>query len=256
MAVMASANNSVIRKQLESVVQSIQWTYAIFWQLSNQQGVLEWSEGYYNGDIKTRKTVQPMELSNEELCLQRTLQLRELYESLSAGESNQPARRPCAALSPEDLTDTEWYYLVCMSYTFAPGVGLPGRTLANGRLIWLCQANEADSKVFPRALLAKSASIQTVVCIPLADGVLEFGTTEVEREDPGLVQRTISFFFGVPQTDMFRAIYIQPTVLRQRRKGSSGHGHNNVLRQHCMPSSESDWSFYYYRLWTVPANFS
>lgn len=195
MAVMASANNSVIRKQLESVVQSIQWTYAIFWQLSNQQGVLEWSEGYYNGDIKTRKTVQPMELSNEELCLQRTLQLRELYESLSAGESNQPARRPCAALSPEDLTDTEWYYLVCMSYTFAPGVGLPGRTLANGRLIWLCQANEADSKVFPRALLAKSASIQTVVCIPLADGVLEFGTTEVEREDPGLVQRTISFFF-------------------------------------------------------------
>lgn len=199
MAVMASANNSVIRKQLESVVQSIQWTYAIFWQLSNQQGVLEWSEGYYNGDIKTRKTVQPMELSNEELCLQRTLQLRELYESLSAGESNQPARRPCAALSPEDLTDTEWYYLVCMSYTFAPGVGLPGRTLANGRLIWLCQANEADSKVFPRALLAKSASIQTVVCIPLADGVLEFGTTEVEREDPGLVQRTISFFLEYPK---------------------------------------------------------
>lgn len=196
---MASANSSAIRKQLESVVQSIQWTYSIFWQLSNQQGVLEWSDGYYNGDIKTRKTVQPMELSNEELCLQRTLQLRELYESLSAGESNQPARRPCAALSPEDLTDTEWYYLVCMSYTFAPGVGLPGRTLANGRLVWLCQANEADSKVFPRALLAKSASIQTVVCIPIADGVLEFGTTELEREDPGLVQRTISFFMEYPK---------------------------------------------------------
>lgn len=196
---MASANSSVIRKQLESVVQSIQWTYSIFWQLSNQQGVLEWSDGYYNGDIKTRKTVQPMELSNEELCLQRTLQLRELYESLSAGESNQPARRPCAALSPEDLTDTEWYYLVCMSYTFAPGVGLPGRTLANGRLVWLCQANEADSKVFPRALLAKSASIQTVVCIPLGDGVLELGTTELEREDPGLVQRTMSFFMEYPK---------------------------------------------------------
>lgn len=199
MAVMASANSSVIRKQLESVVQSIQWTYSIFWQLSNQQGVLEWSDGYYNGDIKTRKTVQPMELSNEELCLQRTLQLRELYESLSAGESNQPARRPCAALSPEDLTDTEWYYLVCMSYTFAPGVGLPGRTLANERLVWLCQANEADSKVFPRALLAKSASIQTVVCIPLGDGVLELGTTELEREDPGLVQRTMSFFMEYPK---------------------------------------------------------
>lgn len=95
--------------------------------------MLEWGEGYYNGDIKTRKTIQAGELSVDHLGLQRTEQLRELYESLSsAAESNPPQpnnninnnnKRPSAALSPEDLTDTEWYFLVCMSFIFNIGQG-------------------------------------------------------------------------------------------------------------------------------------
>lgn len=87
--------------------------------------VLEWGDGYYNGDIKTRKTIQAVELNSNQLGLQRSGQLRELYESLSAGESNPEAasKRPSAALSPEDLTDTEWYYLVCMSFVFKIGEG-------------------------------------------------------------------------------------------------------------------------------------
>ena len=87
--------------------------------------VLEWGAGYYNGDIKTRKTLQlqPLELSVDQMGLERSEQLRRLYESLSAGDSNQQSKRPSASLSPEDLTDTEWYYLVCMSFTFNPGQG-------------------------------------------------------------------------------------------------------------------------------------
>lgn len=85
--------------------------------------ILVWSDGYYNGAIKTRKTVQPMEVSAEEASLQRSQQLRELYDSLSAGESNQTVRRPSAALSPEDLTESEWFYLMCVSFSFPPGVG-------------------------------------------------------------------------------------------------------------------------------------
>lgn len=85
--------------------------------------VLVWGDGYYNGGIKTRKTVQPMEVSTEEAALQRSQQLRELYESLSTGETNLPTRRPCAALSPEDLTEAEWFYLMCISFSFPPAVG-------------------------------------------------------------------------------------------------------------------------------------
>lgn len=85
--------------------------------------VLVWSEGYYNGAIKTRKTVQPMEDGAEEAYMERSQQLRELYESLLAGEANPPARRPCAALLPEDLTESEWFYLMCISFSFPPGMG-------------------------------------------------------------------------------------------------------------------------------------
>ncbi|ONK67011.1 uncharacterized protein A4U43_C06F14580 [Asparagus officinalis] len=72
-----------------------------------------------------------MEFKADQLGLQRIEQLRDLYESLSAAENNQQTKRLSASLSPEDLTSTEWYYVVCMSFTFNPGQGLPGRALAN-----------------------------------------------------------------------------------------------------------------------------
>ncbi|KAL2485864.1 Transcription factor TT8 [Abeliophyllum distichum] len=168
---------------LQAAVQSVQWTYSIFWQLCPQQGILLWSDGYYNGAIKTRKTLQPTEDSGEEASLQRSQQLRELYDSLSAGETNHQERRPSAALSPEDLTESEWFYLICASFSFPPGVGLPGKAYSKGKHIWVTGADEVDSKVFSRAILAK-----TVVCIPVLDGVVELGTTERDKEDIGFVE--------------------------------------------------------------------
>ncbi|KAH7577525.1 hypothetical protein JRO89_XS01G0263000 [Xanthoceras sorbifolium] len=186
---MAAPPSSRLQSMLQEAVQSVQWTYSLFWQICPQQGILIWGDGYYNGAIKTRKTVQPMEVSAEEASLQRSQQLRELYESLSAGETNQPARRPCAALSPEDLTESEWFYLMCVSFSFPPGLGLPGKAYARRQHVWLTGANEVDSKTFSRAILAK-----TVLCIPLLDGVVELGTTERVQEDLGLVQQIKSFF--------------------------------------------------------------
>ncbi|KAA3468937.1 basic helix-loop-helix protein 062A [Gossypium australe] len=217
-----------LKKQLALAVRNIQWSYAIFWSISTREpGVLEWGDGYYNGDIKTRKTVQAVELNTDQLSLQRSEQLRQLYESLSAGESSPQAKRPSAALSPEDLTDTEWYYLVCMSFVFNIGQGLPGRTLSSGQPVWLCNAHCADSKVFGRSLLAKfklssyglrndnlvfvfmaqnsgnrlsqSASIQTVVCFPFSGGVVELGVTDLVLEDLSLIQRVKTLFLDDPQ---------------------------------------------------------
>ncbi|KAL0304731.1 UNVERIFIED_CONTAM: Transcription factor EGL1, partial [Sesamum angustifolium] len=73
------------------------------------------------------------EVNADQLGLQRSDQLRELYESLSLGETSPQAKRPTAALSPEDLTDAEWYFLVCMSFVFNVDQGLPGRTLAKNQ---------------------------------------------------------------------------------------------------------------------------
>ncbi|WOL00717.1 basic helix-loop-helix protein A-like [Canna indica] len=185
-----------LQQTLQAVVQSIQWTYSLFWQLCPQQGILVWGDGYYNGAIKTRKTVQPVEVSTEEAALQRSQQLRELYESLSTADANLPARRPCAALSPEDLTEAEWFYLMCISFSFPHGVGLPGKAFAKQRHIWLIRANEVDSKVFSRAILAK-----TVVCIPVMDGILELGNTEKVEEDIALIQHAKRFFMEYSNYD-------------------------------------------------------
>ncbi|KMZ56986.1 hypothetical protein ZOSMA_8G01330 [Zostera marina] len=186
-----------LQNQLQLVVQSIQWTYSVRWSFCNHQRLLVWRDGYYNGAIKTRKTVQPLEVSTEEASLQRSQQLRELYDSLSAGsEFYGSARRPCASLSPEDLNESEWFYLMCLSFSFPPTVGLPGKAFAEQRHVWLERANEADSNLFPRAILAKSAGMQTVVCIPFRDCVLEIGHTEKIEEDLGLIQHARSIFIN------------------------------------------------------------
>ncbi|KAG4118540.1 hypothetical protein ERO13_D11G022100v2 [Gossypium hirsutum] len=191
-----------LKQQLALAVRNIQWSYGIFWSISAKQpGVLEWGDGYYNGDIKTRKTVQSFEpKADDQLGLQRSEQLRELFESLSAGETSPHTKRPSVALSPEDLTATEWYYLVCMSFVFNIDQGLPGRTLSIGQPIWLCNAQYADSKVFSRSLVAKSASIQTVVCFPYAGGVIELGVTDLVSKDPGLIHRVKSLLLDAPET--------------------------------------------------------
>ncbi|XP_038682780.1 transcription factor BHLH42-like isoform X2 [Tripterygium wilfordii] len=191
---MAAPPNNKLQNMLQAAVKSVQWTYSLYWQICPQEGKLVWTEGYYNGAIKTRKTVQPMEVTAEEASLQRSQQLRELYDSLSAGETNPPARRPSASLSPEDLAESEWFYLMCVSFSFPPGVGLPGKAYARRQHVWLTGANEVDSKTFSRAILAKSARIQTVVCIPLLDGIVELGSTDKVQEDLAFVQHIKTFF--------------------------------------------------------------
>ncbi|XP_063938825.1 transcription factor BHLH42 isoform X5 [Daucus carota subsp. sativus] len=184
------------QNMLQAAVQAVNWTYSLFWQLSpEKQRVLVWGDGYYNGAIKTRKTVNSVEVSTEEASLERSQQLRELYDSLSTGDLNNPSRRP-AALSPEDLTESEWFYLMCVSFSFPLGVGLPGKAYVKRQHLWLKGANEASSKHFTRAILAKSAGVQTVVCIPLLDGVVELGTTDKVEEKIEFIEQVKSYFIN------------------------------------------------------------
>ncbi|RYR01149.1 hypothetical protein Ahy_B06g079992 [Arachis hypogaea] len=195
---------SRVQSMLQAAVQSLHWTYTIFWQLSPQQRVLRWSDGFYNGEIKIRRTVEAIEANksssnNEEASLQRSNQLRDLYDLLLSDRHGDhvfavdpPATpRPSTALSPEDLSESEWYYLMCVSFSFAPGVGLPGKAYARRQHVWLQGANETDTKTFSRAILAK-----TVVCIPMLDGVVEVGTIDKVKEDINVIKHVKSFFIG------------------------------------------------------------
>uniref|UniRef100_A0A0D9WWT1 BHLH domain-containing protein n=1 Tax=Leersia perrieri TaxID=77586 RepID=A0A0D9WWT1_9ORYZ len=218
---------------LQAVAKSLRWTYSLLWHICpHQGGALVWAEGHYNGAVKTRKTtVMP---SPEEdgggggehaAARHRSRQLRELYDWLAAaGETTATAsggggRRPSAALSPEDLTETEWFFLMSASYCFPSGVGLPGRAFAMRGHVWLTGANEVDSKVFLRAILAK-----TVVCIPVVDGVLEIGTTEKVKEDIGLIQYARSIFMDQ------HGIHMMPTLSEHSTSNPVTHIHQHPIQ--------------------------
>ncbi|CAA7017359.1 unnamed protein product [Microthlaspi erraticum] len=204
--------NSLLRKQLAVAVRSVQWSYAIFWSSSStQSGVLEWGEGCYNGDLKKRKKRHE---AHYKYGLQRSKQLRKLYLCMLEGDSSSTIRTTthdvddhsddddhnCNStnmmLSPDDLSDEEWYYLVSMSYVFSPSQCLPGRALAMGETIWLCNAQYAENKHFTRSLLAR-----TVVCFPYLGGVIELGVTELISEDDSLLQHIKSCLLETSKPD-------------------------------------------------------
>ncbi|CAA7399983.1 unnamed protein product [Spirodela intermedia] len=190
----SNSNPKTLHQRLQAVVLSIHWTYSLFWQFSPSRGVLSWADGCYNGVIKTRKTVQQTEEAGEPADenepLHRAQQLKDLYQSLLTEEEDlEPPRRSWATLSPEDLTESEWFFLMCISFSYPPGIGLPGRAFQTQGAVWLSGANGVDSKIFSRAILAK-----TVVCIPLSGGVLEIGTTDWVEEDPDLIQQVKNVF--------------------------------------------------------------
>lgn len=86
--------------------------------------VLVWGDGFYNGPIKTYKTVGDSKLSAKEFGFQRSQQLHDLYARLNAGEgTSHSPQHQSSALNPEDLTEAEWFYVVCMSSLFASGAG-------------------------------------------------------------------------------------------------------------------------------------
>ncbi|KFK42564.1 hypothetical protein AALP_AA1G011600 [Arabis alpina] len=188
-----ASRNIRLREQLAVAVRSLQWSYAIFWSPSLiQNGGLEWGEGYYNGETKRRKNKSYE--AESEYGVHRSKQLRNLYLCMLEGntthghDDDDNNTSGNVMLSPDDLSDEEWYYLVCMSYVFSPAQCLPGKALANGETIWLCNAQHSESKLFTRSLLARSASIQTVVCFPYLGGVIELGVTDLIAEDHNLVQ--------------------------------------------------------------------
>lgn len=128
-----------------------------------------WSSGNYNGAIKTRKTTQPAEVKAEEAASERSQQLMELYETLFAGESSMEARA-CTALSPEDLTDPEWFYVLCFTYSFEPPSGY-NSSLSVFKVFFSFQKDSTQSfLICPFHLLLEKTKI--VLCVKCESQIL------------------------------------------------------------------------------------
>jgi signal transduction histidine kinase/CheY-like chemotaxis protein/HPt (histidine-containing phosphotransfer) domain-containing protein len=81
----------------------------------------------------------------------------------------------------------------CREFTFAPGVGLPGRVWSSGQPAWITDVVPDDN--FPRAPLAVRAGLHGAFAFPITLGgevlgVFEFFSHATRQPDPELLQAT------------------------------------------------------------------
>ncbi|CAK9222812.1 unnamed protein product [Sphagnum troendelagicum] len=193
---LAGNGETALQRMLQHLVDERpeNWTYVIFWQLSSTPSgdMLVWGDGYFKGREEDL-------LENEQSqrgCREEDQQLRrKILGELQAlvGSSEDDA---AASSGLDYVTDTEWFYLVSMSYSFAWGHGIPGRALSTGQHVWLIEANKASNQICTRAHLAMNdlLLLQTILCIPTGTGVVELGSTDLIAENLHVVHNIKTLF--------------------------------------------------------------
>ena len=94
----------------------------------------------------------------------------------------------------EEVTDTEWFFLISMTQNFANGTGLPGQAFFNSSPVWVSGPDRLAGSGCDRARQGQMFGIQTIVCIPSANGVVELGSTELIFQSPDLMNKVKVLF--------------------------------------------------------------
>eukprot|EP00250_Pteridium_aquilinum_P004639 c14852_g1_i2 orf=834-3179(+) len=194
-----ATQEDTLQQKLQSLVETSStptWAYVIFWQLtntSNDEHVLGWGDGYFNPKEGEQKSpTKPVAVSEADQQLRRRI-LRELQALITHNGEDPVASTGLDALDA-DVTDTEWFFLVSMMYSFPIGTASPGRAFANSQYIWLKGSDQLQGQNCARAELAQRFGIRTIVCVPTSRGVVELGSTEAIEDDPTFTSFIIQSF--------------------------------------------------------------
>ncbi|KAH8513907.1 hypothetical protein Peur_057580 [Populus x canadensis] len=186
-------NQETLQQRLQALIEGAResWTYAIFWQSSydySGASVLGWGDGYYIGEEDKGKGRMKNSASSAAEQEHRKKVLREL-NSLIAGPSS-----VTDDAVDEEVTDTEWFFLVSMTQSFVNGSGLPGQALFNGSPVWVAGSERLGTSPCERARQGQVFGLQTLVCIPSANGVVELGSTELIFQSSDLMNKVKVLF--------------------------------------------------------------
>ncbi|CAI9095357.1 OLC1v1031290C1 [Oldenlandia corymbosa var. corymbosa] len=188
-------NPETLQQRLQTLIEGSpnSWTYAIFWQSSvSEYGaptMLAWGDGYCTGEEDKGKRQNPSSspawLAEQE---HRKKVLRELNSMVSGSQ--------CSGedVVDEEVTDTEWFFLLSMTQSFMSGSGLLGQALCSPNPIWITGADRLASFPCVRAQQAQQFGIHTMVCIPLTNGVVELGSTELIFQSSDMINKVRAFF--------------------------------------------------------------
>ncbi|XP_057976693.1 transcription factor MYC2 [Malania oleifera] len=191
-------NQETLQQRLQTLIEGSRenWTYAIFWQSSvdlSGSSVLGWGDGYYKGEEnKGKRKMTPSSAAEQE---HRKRVLRDL-NSLISGSSTSTDDAV-----DEEVTDTEWFFLVSMTQSFVNGVGLPGQAFYNSTPVWVAGAERLAVSSCERARQGQVFGLHTMVCIPLVNGVVELGSTEMIFQSSDLMNK-VRFLFNFNSLEM------------------------------------------------------
>lgn len=190
-----SFNQETLQQRLQLLIEGARerWTYGIFWQWSYEAGgavVFFWGDGYFKGALEDERTnaVASAKRTTQESAAHQELRkkvLRELHELIDG--ASDPA-------ADEEVTDVEWFYLVSMTHSFTGAEGVPGQAFMSSAPVWLMGLQKLEACGCQRARQASQFGIQTMVCIPTPNGVVELGSLDLICENWGLLQQAKSSF--------------------------------------------------------------
>uniref|UniRef100_A0A0D6QSZ3 BHLH domain-containing protein n=1 Tax=Araucaria cunninghamii TaxID=56994 RepID=A0A0D6QSZ3_ARACU len=217
-------SQETLQQRLQMLIEGAResWTYAIFWQCSYDAAgagpgggaLFSWGDGYFKGvpegsaaasrsqestngrsresTARSQESAAPQEL--------RKKVLRELHALIGGSDPGGAADISV----DEDVTDAEWFYLVSMTHSFAACEGVPGQAFSSGAPVWVSGAHRLEACPCSRAKQAAQFGIQTMVCIPTPNGVVELGSVLLLPENCTLVQQAKnSFTFSSSSTPSF-----------------------------------------------------
>lgn len=191
-------NQETLQQRLLALIEGAResWTYAIFWQSSVVEyggpSVLGWGDGYYKGE---ENKVKRNTVSSPEEQEHRKKVIRELNSLISGSQAS-----PDEAVD-EDVTDTEWFFLISMTQSFAIGSGLPGQAMYSSSPVWVTGTERLLASHCERAQQAQGFGLQTLVCIPSPNGVVELGSTEPIFQSSDLMNK-VRFLFNFNGMEM------------------------------------------------------
>ncbi|KAA8546855.1 hypothetical protein F0562_003284 [Nyssa sinensis] len=183
-----------LQQRLQFVVQSRPewWSYAIFWQTSNDDNgrlFLAWGDGHFQG---TKDTVLKLSSNKDKQSISALhSERRKVMRGLQALIGENPEINGSI---DGDVTDAEWFYVMSLTRSFSAGDGVPGKAFSSGSLVWLTGSHELLFYNCERAKEAQIHGIETLVCIPTSNGVLELGSNDTIKENWSLVQQAKSLF--------------------------------------------------------------
>ncbi|XP_010919958.1 transcription factor MYC2 [Elaeis guineensis] len=214
-------NQETLQQRLLTLIEGARetWTYAIFWQSSvdvaSGVSLLGWGDGYYKGceeDKRKQKTTNPATAAEQE---HRKRVLRELNSLISGGAGGSSPDETVE----EEVTDTEWFFLVSMTQSFVNGAGLPGQAFFADAPNWIAGADRLALAPCDRARQARELGLQTMVCVPVGTGVLELGSTDVIYQSLELMNKIRVLFnfnsFEIPSGSWLPTPAATPAVADQ-----------------------------------------